>query len=170
MLTTKGILIYRFDKIGKSISLSYFYSTDLDKENSEEFINELLDKVLSKRALPLPNHDSFRYNKWISYVKDDKESFAKYGALLLSFAIEEFRLDLIKEIYEKCMKYFNEDPNNAKFLSIISINLSLLDKYFPGYVSRYSSETNMIINSPSYNTKNPTDELHLSPYCPNLKP
>ncbi|PKK71495.1 hypothetical protein RhiirC2_828062 [Rhizophagus irregularis] len=75
-------------------------------------------KVYSKTDLPLPNYDSFDLNdKWISYVKDNKEILLKYGVELLTFAIKEYNLELIDEVYKKCINYFKQDlGNNSVFL------------------------------------------------------
>src|SRR5205085_1818248 len=102
-------------------------------------------------------------------VMNDKESLMKYGAELLGFAIRKHDLKLIEKIYKRCMNYFKEDPNNAMFLSIISSQLPLLDKYHPEFVSKYSSETNMVIDSPFYNIRYESDDSHLSSYFLNPK-
>ncbi|PKY43086.1 hypothetical protein RhiirA4_508449 [Rhizophagus irregularis] len=46
------------------------------------------------------------YDKWVLYIKDDKERLLKYGVELLTFAIEEHNLDLIEDIYKKSSAYY----------------------------------------------------------------
>ncbi|GBC33615.2 hypothetical protein GLOIN_2v1874127 [Rhizophagus irregularis DAOM 181602=DAOM 197198] len=122
-------------------------------------------KVYSKTDLPLPNYDSFDLNdKWISYVKDNKEILLKYGVELLTFAIKEYNLELIDEVYKKCINYFKQDlGNNSVFLGIITSTMPLLNEYYPDYILKYSLETTMIIDSPFYNInhKEYLDNLHL---------
>src|SRR5437667_12891742 len=65
------------------------------------------------------------------------------------------------------MVYFEEDvENNRMFLSIITSTMSLLNKHYPEYISRYSSETTMIVDSSSYNMSRQTD-LHLHSFSQN---
>ncbi|GBC27656.2 hypothetical protein GLOIN_2v1874143 [Rhizophagus irregularis DAOM 181602=DAOM 197198] len=114
-----------------------------------------------KDTLPLPKHNSFKLNEWNSYVRDNKESFLKHGVELLTFAIKNHDLGLIDAIYEKCMEYFKEDVGNNKiFLSIITSTIPLLNEYYPEYIKRYSIDTNMIIDSPSYSIEH-RKTLHL---------
>ncbi|PKY51264.1 hypothetical protein RhiirA4_468183 [Rhizophagus irregularis] len=71
-------------------------------------------------------------------------------------------LELIDDIYKKCMTYFKEDPmNNKSFLSIITSAMPLLDEYYPEYILKYSSETNMIIDSSFYSIEHRNKNLHL---------
>ncbi|CAB4431368.1 unnamed protein product [Rhizophagus irregularis] len=140
ILTTFGILIYNFSENNKSISLNYFYFMERHYRNYGE--------IFLKSTLPLPNYDSFSLNGWVSDAKNNKSSLLKYGVELLTFAIKEHKLELIDDIYKKCMTYFKEDPmNNKSFLSIITSAMPLLDEYYPEYILKYSSETNMIIDS-----------------------
>ncbi len=86
----------------------------------------------------------------------------KYGVELLTFAIKEHNLELIDDIYKKCMTYFKEDlMNNKSFLSIITSTMALLDEYYPEYILKYSSETNMIIDSSFYGIEHRNKNLHL---------
>ncbi|RGB43102.1 hypothetical protein C1646_809525, partial [Rhizophagus diaphanus] len=108
-------------------------------------------RIFSKSTLPLPNYD----------------------IELLTFAIKEHKLELIDEIYKKCMTYFKEDPNNKSFLSIITSTMPILDEYYPEYILKYSSETNMIIDSSFYSIEHRNKNLHLysffqSPQIANL--
>ncbi|UZO20946.1 uncharacterized protein OCT59_013355 [Rhizophagus irregularis] len=185
ILTTFGILIYTFSENNessenvssenvessennKSIFLNYFYFMEFDpfdyiREN--EIYMEIFQhykRIFSKSTLPLPNYDSFRLDGWVSDVINIKSSLLKYGVELLTFAIKEHKLELIDEIYKKCMAYFKEDlMNNKSFLSIITSTMPLLDKYYPEYILRYSSETNMIIDSSSYSIEHQNKNLHL---------
>ncbi|PKY30586.1 hypothetical protein RhiirB3_474883 [Rhizophagus irregularis] len=157
ILTSIGPLIFHFNENDKSISLSYYYYIILDSNSKD---NTKLLQIFSKPTFPLPNHESFKYNaKWVLDVKNNKESLLKYGVELLKFAIKEHKLELIEEIYNKCINHFEEDFNNIMFLSIINSNLPLLDKYYPEYILRYSLETAIIVDSPSYDRVN---SLHLS--------
>jgi hypothetical protein len=132
ILSTFGILIYHFSENNKSISLKYFYPITLNEYCSLDYYK----KVFSKPTLPLPNYDSF------------SSSLLKYGIELLTFAIKEHKLELIDDIYKNCMTYFKEDlTNNIAFLSIITSKMSLLNEYYPEYISRYSLETTMTIDS-----------------------
>src|SRR5205814_3966752 len=80
----------------------------------------------------------------------------------LTFAIKEHKLDLIDEIYKKCMDYFKEDfENNRMFLSIITSAMPIFNEYYPEFISRYSSETTMIIDSSFYNIEQQNKNLHL---------
>ncbi|PKY30788.1 hypothetical protein RhiirB3_448054 [Rhizophagus irregularis] len=63
----------------------------------------------------------------------------------------EHKLELIDDIYKKCTTYSKEDlMNNKSFLSIITSAMPLLNEYYPEYILKYSSETNMIIDSSFY--------------------
>ncbi|PKY49857.1 hypothetical protein RhiirA4_446064 [Rhizophagus irregularis] len=156
VLATNGLYIYHLDEINKSISLNYYYYMKTKK--LKNYI-----RFFSGPTLPLPNYESFKLNdKWVLRVKDNKESLLKYGIELLTFAIEDHRLDLIDDIYKKCIDYFKEDlRNNRMFLSIITSTMPLLNEYYPEYISRYSSETIMIIDSALYSTKYLNNNLHL---------
>ncbi|UZO14412.1 uncharacterized protein OCT59_005869 [Rhizophagus irregularis] len=175
ILTTFGILIYTFSENNKSISLNYFYFMELNQYNKKYM--EILQhntRIFSKSTLPLPNYDSFSLSGWVTDAKNNKLSLLKYGVELLTFAIKEHKLELIDDIYKKCMTYFNEDPmNNKLFLSIITSVMPLLDEYYPEYILKYSSETNMIIDSSLYSKKHINKNLHLysffqSPQIANL--
>ncbi|PKY35386.1 hypothetical protein RhiirB3_456124, partial [Rhizophagus irregularis] len=155
-----GPLIFHFNENDKSISLSYYYYYIILNSISKD--NTKLLQIFSKPTLPLPNHESFKYNvEWVLDVKNNKSSILKYGVGLLKFAIKEHKLELIEEIYKKCINYFEKDFNNIMFLSIINSNLPLLDKHYPEYILRYSLETEIIVDSPSYNIVN---SLHLSSF------
>ncbi|PKK60071.1 hypothetical protein RhiirC2_819457 [Rhizophagus irregularis] len=162
-----GILIYTFSENNKSISLNYFYFKNV-------YYFSDCKKIFSESTLPLPNYDSFRLNGWVSDVKNNKSSLLKYGVELLTFAIKEHKLELIDDIYKKCMTYFKEDPmNNKSFLSIITSAMPLLDEYYPEYILKYSSETNMIIDVSFYSIGHKNKNFHLysffqSPQIANL--
>ncbi|PKC73251.1 hypothetical protein RhiirA1_389068 [Rhizophagus irregularis] len=177
LLTTKGLFIYHFNENSKSISLNYYYymkiniSHDSNREisNKDDIINQLKNykNKFLESTLPLSDYHSLKhYDKWVSYIKDDKERLLKYGVELLTFAIEEHNLDLIEDIYKKCMNYFEKDlKNNRMFLSIIASTMPLLNKYYPDYISRYSSETTMITDSSFYNIEyTNNNNLHLHSY------
>jgi len=106
---------------------------------------------------------------WVSYVKDDYENFLKYGTALLMFAIEVNDLKLIDDIYKKCLKCFEKDPEiNKKYLNIITTSLPLLKKFYPEYVLKFSSDANMIIDSSDYKIEN-LSTSHLYPFSSNIK-
>ncbi|GET02375.1 hypothetical protein GLOIN_2v1790296 [Rhizophagus clarus] len=128
------------------------------KDNKELFLKygvELL-AFASKENLEL-------MNKLFLCIKDDKELLLKYGTKFLTYAIKEHDLEKIDEIYKKCIIYFKEDirNNNTIFLSIITSTILLLNKHYPEYITRYSLETSMIIDSLVYNIKSLNDNLHL---------
>ncbi|PKB97836.1 hypothetical protein RhiirA5_432418 [Rhizophagus irregularis] len=168
VLTTKGLFIYNFNEIKQSISLSYLYCMNIaisesHKIDNKDDIVKQLKEVFSKPTLPLSNYDSLKgYDGWVSYIKDNKERLLKYGVELLKFAIEEHKLDLIEDIYKKCMNYYKDDlENNRMFLSIITSTIPLLSKCYPDYISRYSSETTMITDSSFYSIEYKNNNSHL---------
>ena len=168
LITEIGLFIYHFNEDNQYISLNYFNRMDLytgDHFNSSRLLERLqyYKEVFSKTTLPLPNYKSFILNdEWISSVKDNKKILLKYGAELLSFAIKEHRLELIDEIYGNCMTHFKNDlRNNKMFLSIITSTLPLFNEYYPEYISRYSLETIMIVDSSFYNIEHQNSNLHL---------
>ncbi|GES95010.1 hypothetical protein GLOIN_2v1537213 [Rhizophagus clarus] len=161
ILTQIGLFIYHFDKVKKSISLNYYYYMKLSEvAELKKYENDFLNYT----DLPLPNYTSFKICEgWVKAVKDNKERLLKYGAELLKFAIEEHDLKLIDEIYKKCIGYFKEDYNN-NFLSIITSTMPLLNEYYPEHIERYSLETMMIIDSPSYNMEYQNKEKYSNLY------
>ncbi|EXX52921.1 hypothetical protein RirG_248730 [Rhizophagus irregularis DAOM 197198w] len=189
ILISFGILIYTFSENNKSsenekssekvksIFLNYFYFIDPYKNyNKKKYMKTLqhCKRIFSKSTLPLPTYDSFRLDGWISDVINNKSSLLKYGVELLKFAIKEHKLELIDDIYKKCMACFKEDlMNNKSFLSIITSAMPLLDEYYPEYILKYSSETNMIIDSSFYSIEHRNKNFHLysffqSPQIANL--
>jgi hypothetical protein len=157
ILTEMGLFIYHFNENTNSISLIYFYYI-------HEFSIE--PEVFSKATLPLPNYNSFKLcDGWVSYIKNNKESLFMYGVELLTFAIKEHNLELIDDIYKKCLDYFKEDlGSNGMFLSIITSTMPLLNEYYPEYISRYSLGTTMITDSPFYHIEHQNIDLHLHPF------
>ncbi|PKC71621.1 hypothetical protein RhiirA1_453319 [Rhizophagus irregularis] len=146
ILSDIGIFIYHFNENNKSLCLIYFYYTNFDTNNVERWY-----------PLPLPNYYSFKLSEeWVSYVKNNRESLLKCGAELLSYAIEEHNLELIDDIYIKCLNHFKQDlRNNKAFLRIIPLHKP---EYYPEYISRFSLDTTMIIDSPFYSINS---NLHL---------
>ncbi len=143
MLTRIGIFI--LSKDFWLMSLNYFY-----------YIHNLKESI--------SKYDELIYG-WVSYVKNDYENFLKYGTALLMFAIKVNDLKLIDDIYKR----FENDPeNNKAFLSIITTSMPLLNAYYPEYVARYSSDTNMIINSSNYKIEH-LSTSHLYPFSSNTK-
>ncbi|PKY61886.1 hypothetical protein RhiirA4_487490, partial [Rhizophagus irregularis] len=121
ILTSFGILIYTFSENNKSSekNQSCFYNKYGEKDKSiflNYFYHCKYNKIYKiyypESTLPLPNHDSFRLDGWVLDVINNKSSLLKYGVELLKFAIKEHKLELIDEIYKKCMTYFKEDLMN----------------------------------------------------------
>ncbi|PKK65163.1 hypothetical protein RhiirC2_715758 [Rhizophagus irregularis] len=146
IITDIGIFIYHFNENNECIHLIYFYYTKLNKDDAKKILDD------PKYTLPLPNYNSFKLSEeWVSYIKNNRESLLKYGAELLSYAIEEHNLELMDDIYKKCLNHFKQDlKNNKVFLSIIT---SKIPEYYPEYILRYSLDTTMIIDSPLYSMK-----------------
>jgi hypothetical protein len=153
--TELGLFIYHFNEITNSISLIYFYHIH------NKF--PIKPEIFSESTLPLPNYNSFKLcDEWASFIKDNKECLFIYGVELLTYAIKEHKLDLVDEIYNKCLNYFKEDSgNNRMFLSIITSTMPLLNEYYPEYILRYSLETTMIIDSAFYRKEYQNINLHL---------
>src|SRR6266542_3378617 len=110
---------------------------------------------------PKKGYDELIYG-WASYVKKNNKAFLKYGSALLIFAIEVYDLNLIDDIYYKCLNLF-KDENNKAFLNIINTSMPLLNKYYSEYITRYSLGTNLIIDSPNYKMEH-LSSLHLYPF------
>ncbi len=109
---------------------------------------------------------------WISYIKNDKENFLKDGTVLFMFVIKVHDLKLIDDIYKKCLNYFKKDLENHKeFLGIITTSMPLLKKYYPEYITKYSLDTNMIIDSIDYKIEHVEhyNTLHLYPFSKNIQ-
>ncbi|GBC33614.2 hypothetical protein GLOIN_2v823409 [Rhizophagus irregularis DAOM 181602=DAOM 197198] len=165
ILTEIGLFIYHFNENSQSISLIYFYYMDISH------IESTIKSTFKSTSLPLLNHNSFKVcNEWASNIKDNKNNLLKYGVELLSFAIKEHDSELIDDVYKKCINYFKEDLGNNKMcLSIITSTMPLLNEYYPEYISRYSSETVMIIDSPFYSIEYDHTKLHLYSYQHHLQ-
>ena len=86
ILTNIGVFIFHLYENVRLISLKYFYYVPISK---------------------IDDFDELIYG-WVSYIKDNKEGFLKYGATLLMFAIEIHNLELIDEIYKKCLNFSNK--------------------------------------------------------------
>ncbi|CAG8483535.1 3153_t:CDS:2 [Funneliformis caledonium] len=161
LLTEIGIVIFHLNIDESSISLDYFYYT-YQPEKIIENICKLpgypkVDKMCRK------DNDELIYG-WVSYVKENNEEFLNYGSALLMFAIKVHDSDLIDGIYQRCLYLFNRDlESNKGFLSIINTSMPLLEKYYPEYIARYSSDTNMIIDSVEYKIEH-LDTSHLYPF------
>jgi len=97
--------------------------------------------------------------------------FRNWGKLRLgaqqSFAVKEHKLKLITEIYDKCVNYFDKSINDVMFLSIITSSLPLFNKYYPEFISKYSSDTNMITDSTFYVMEHRNSNLHLQSFARN---
>ena len=108
-------------------------------------------------------YDALIYG-WVAYVRKDDENFLKYGIALFMFATEVHDTDLMDDIYKYCLKSFEEDPEiNKAFLGIITTLMPVLSEYYPEYVARFSSDTNMIIDSFDYKIEH-LSTSHLYPF------
>ncbi|GBC33392.2 hypothetical protein GLOIN_2v1772114 [Rhizophagus irregularis DAOM 181602=DAOM 197198] len=111
----------------------------LNKDNKDN------DDLISSRT------ENFNAPKDI-FLLGIEESLLKYGVGLLEFAIKEQKIELVDDIYKKCISYFKKDlRNNRMFLSIITSTMPYFNEYFPDYITKYSLETAMIIDNPIYN-------------------
>ncbi|PKC58469.1 hypothetical protein RhiirA1_445785 [Rhizophagus irregularis] len=172
IMTTIGLFIYHFNENNKSISLNYYYYMKINKEfispvkdyylkigNRENIIKQLKNykEIFSKPTLPLSNYDSLKhYDKWETYIKDNKERLLKYGVELLTSAVKEHNLDLIEDIYKKCINYFKEDlGNNRMFLKIFkhttTPTIIFMNPYikFVNYPQKYNWSKELLIK-PQY--------------------
>ncbi|CAG8518084.1 11623_t:CDS:2 [Funneliformis mosseae] len=149
LLTKIGIFIFHLNKDvrlctskgERLISLNYFHPMH-DPEGKIKRIKETFGYKIE--------FDELIYGT-ISHIKENNEYFLKYGTALLMFAIEEHDVDLIENIYKKCLNAFNEDfEENKSFLSIITRSMPLLNKHYPEFVERFSSNTRMITDSYDY--------------------
>ncbi|UZO07406.1 uncharacterized protein OCT59_027690 [Rhizophagus irregularis] len=125
------------------------------------FGNEELVKDIYKKCIEdIKGNDTKSGDVYKKFRKYNKVILLKHGVKLLTSGIEEYDIELIDDIYKKCMNYFKEDfVNNRMFLSIINSTIPLLNKCYPEYISRYSSETMIIVDSYSKEYRN--SNLHL---------
>ncbi|GBC02745.1 hypothetical protein RclHR1_00480002 [Rhizophagus clarus] len=162
ILRRYGPHIYHLNENNKSISLIYFYYMDL---YSEKILSDIYNRIFSKPTLPSPNRNSYFIDKWVTSIKNNKELILKYGVELLIFAITKHDLELVDDIYKRCIRYFKEEKNNCVFLSIITSTMPLLDEHYPEFISKYSFDTAMVMNSPIYNTRyHKRSSYHLHPF------
>ncbi|CAI2171014.1 13084_t:CDS:2 [Funneliformis geosporum] len=139
-------LIEKIHEIHKSYSIVDRQVLDV-KENDEE----ISKYVFALLTFAIEEHDTELISDIYNYVNGDKEYFLRYGPELLISAIKLQDSNLIDTIYNECLDLFKKDlENNNAFLSIINKSMPLLHKYYPEYITRYSSDTNMIIDSPKY--------------------
>ncbi|CAI2199092.1 9126_t:CDS:1, partial [Funneliformis geosporum] len=109
-------------------------------------------------------HDTELLDEIYNDYMEDKEIFLKYGSELLMSAIRIQASNLIDKIYNECLDLFIMDlENNKAYLSIISKSMPLLENHYPEYITRYSSDTNMIIDSPEYKIEQ-LSTSHLNPF------
>src|SRR5439155_19687125 len=93
--------------------------------------------------------------KCLEFFEENKEKndkvFLEHGTTLLKFAIEMNNLKLIDNVYKECLEILNRDSGSNKiFLSIITTSMQLLNESYPEYVTKFSLDTNMIIDSSEY--------------------
>ncbi|CAB4438000.1 unnamed protein product [Rhizophagus irregularis] len=174
ILTSMGLFIYHFDEYNKSIILNYFYRMQLNGTEGEEIFPYYRDELFSK-SLPIPSYESFKLNdEWISYLINDRLSLLKYGTELLSFAIKEHKTELIDNIYKNCITLFRQDLSDTRnylnLLGIITTSMPLLNKCYPDYITRFSLDTVMIIDSPNYHIRHRRAYLHHHAFFRNIQP
>ncbi|GES77116.1 hypothetical protein GLOIN_2v1874127 [Rhizophagus clarus] len=161
ILTTKGLFIYFIDTKNESesnvsIILFYYYYMEINDENVEECKNFFL-----KPTLPLPNYNSFKFCEgFVSDIQSNDKNVIYYEKLL-TFGIKEHKFDLINKIYENSLKKFKYEDETRDYLTIITSTMPLLKEYYPEFISKYSSDTSMIIDSYLFNVKDNDDSLHL---------
>ncbi|CAG8489395.1 9672_t:CDS:10 [Funneliformis caledonium] len=128
--------------------------------NQDDLIlNHFLNICLSDVELKFLVDETF----WVSHEETDRYNFLKYSVELIT-AIRERDIESVDGIYKKCLDYFKRDlVNNKAFLSIITNSISLLNRYYPEYIIKYSSDTNMIIDSLDYNIER-LNISHLYPF------
>ncbi|CAG8676960.1 826_t:CDS:2 [Funneliformis mosseae] len=164
ILTNIGIFIFHLSENDK-ISLKYFHYNYRPEQNIKS-IGKLL-RLTKNSMFSFDNKELIK--EWVSYVNNDKNQFLKNGPGLLIFAIKMHDLKLISDIYKKCLNYFKQDlENNKMFLSIITTSMPLLEKYYPEYLTRYSLDTNMIIDSLDYKIEH-KEYSSLHPFTKNIK-
>ncbi|CAG8735344.1 8182_t:CDS:2, partial [Funneliformis caledonium] len=177
ILTEAGIFIFQLINDENLVSLSYYHMLtniyenigdyDGDKlirgwvsyvqENKQKFL-EHLPHLLKFTA------DAELTDEIYNYVKLNREDILKYGSTILKKAIKLQASNLIEKIYNECLDLFKKDlENNNAFLSIINKSMPSLDKHYPEYIARYSSDTNMIIDSPKYKIEL-LNTTHLYPF------
>jgi len=119
ILTNIGIFLFHLNvwlnsclnENERLISLNHFYYMHHPKQSIEN-ISKMIGypKVNTNDGKDTSNtikYDEFIYG-WVSYVKNNKKDFLKYGAALLMFAIEVNDLELIDNIYKKCLKFLKK--------------------------------------------------------------
>ncbi|GBC06378.1 hypothetical protein RclHR1_00680022 [Rhizophagus clarus] len=159
ILTTKGLFNYIYYEGEKYIALEYYYYMKINDKNviqSEKVFSNLV-------LLPSPNYYSFKFCEgYIPDVKYSEDRFLSCGDELLAFGIKEHDIVLIDEIYEYCMKTFKISYTQFSIvLSIITSAMPLFNEYYPEFISKYSSDTTMIVDSLFFNIENNNDNLHL---------
>src|SRR5205823_4634685 len=140
--------------------LNYFYYIHRPEQSIKKIFRKQkhlkkVRKVISFFHSKDEKIDEITYDRliygWVSYVKNNNEAFLEHGNALLMFAIEINDLELVDNIYMKCLNLFNQDlENNKAFLTIITASMPLMNEYYPEYVTRFSLDTNMIIDSSDY--------------------
>ncbi|CAG8518994.1 12429_t:CDS:2 [Dentiscutata heterogama] len=97
---------------------------------------------------------------------NDTSFFALYAQNLLEAAISERRIDLVNQVFDKCMKLIINDPAEINVLKIISsLSIKLYETY-PDYFNRFISQTSLLL-SPNHIFREPivyTSDPHLHPH------
>ncbi|CAG8731126.1 17170_t:CDS:1, partial [Gigaspora rosea] len=179
-------IVVALDNDKRSIRIKYFFNTrnllkicKMDSEIDSEIDKDLLEcKTVSEKLFSIDyfefiikNFDFGFFNpdntlsELIKSHIDDQSFFALYAQNLLEAAISERRIDLVDQVYVKCMEIIDEDPDNINVFKIIS-SLSLkLHEIYPDYFNRFISQTSLLLH-PSYkSTVFYTSDPHLHPHA-----
>ncbi|CAG8473639.1 10082_t:CDS:2 [Dentiscutata erythropus] len=151
------------------------------RKKDSEIDNDLLKcKIVSEKLFSvdyfkfiLKNFDFgfFEPNNTLSnLIKDhinDTSFFALYAQNLLEAAISEQRIDLVDQVFDKCMKLIKNDPAEINVLKIISSLSIKVHETYPDYFNRFISQTSLLL-SPSHVLNEPivyTSDPHLHPHA-----
>ncbi|KAF0562121.1 transient receptor potential cation channel subfamily V member 4-like [Gigaspora margarita] len=154
----------------------------MDSEMGSEIDKDLLKcKVVSEKLFSV---DYFKFifknfdfgifdpnntlSKLIEGHINDNSFFALYAQNLLAAAISERRIDLVDQVFVKCMEIIYDDPAKIDVLKIIS-SLSLeLHEIYPDYFNRFISQTSLLLH-PSHFLRRAhifyTSDSHLQPHA-----
>ncbi|GET04866.1 hypothetical protein GLOIN_2v1874127 [Rhizophagus clarus] len=169
-----GLMTFAFEDYNSyNKPINYLCNMIRKYENKEiplKLIEKLRSKYVNNRSTYAANIIAdFIFDIYKRYIigYDNKEFLLKHGDELLSLAIKKHELELIDWIYKECINHFRKDPEkNRMFLSVIVSKMSLLNKYYPEYITRYSIETTMITDSLSYGIEHQYNNLHLCSFQP----
>ncbi|CAG8780815.1 28732_t:CDS:2, partial [Dentiscutata erythropus] len=182
-------------KDGK-LQMRYFFSNDnlkLDKKNDAS--ENILETIFSDKYFScIFNFDRYRFfallkeaithrkneivdmvfKQYIKLIKDDTSFFLLHSQAFLKAAITYNKSEVVDIIFKQCMKLIKDDPANINILKIISSLLPELYENYPAYISRFLSQTSLLLspnqfNEPMYETSYlfpHTAELHIFEHTP----